>query len=115
MNCLIKLDGEPTLQAPLRVETVRELISYALGFYASLFAGAEPKYPEQSRARFIYTVLKEGYHVPLATGMSDDPEINLEALRVEGTESAQLDHSDYRDPHAWKLMTSMFLATLEGN
>ncbi len=97
------------------METVRELLSYALGFYANLFAGSEVAYPDQNVAKFLYTTLKDGYHVPLGTGRSDLSEIDLETLDIEMTESSQLDHGSYSDPHAWKLMTGMFLATLEDN
>jgi hypothetical protein len=115
LNCLIKLGSEPPLEAPLQVETVRALLSYALGYYANLFAGSEVTYPDQNVAKFLYTTLKDGYYVPLATGRSDLPEIDLETLDIEMTESSQLDHGSYSDPHAWKLMTGMFLATLEDN
>jgi hypothetical protein len=114
-RCVIKLGDEPQLEAPLHVETVQELISYVLGFYASLFAGSEVQYPDQSRPKFLYTVLKDGYYVPLASGRKDQAEIDLETLQIEPTERALLDHGTYNDPHAWKLMTGMFLAILEDN
>ena len=112
---LIKVGDEPHLLAPIQVETVSELISYFLGFYTSLFAGAEVKYLDQSRSRFIYTVLRDGYDIPLATGTNDLPVVDLDTLQIDAEEITHLDHGTYRDPHAWKLMTGMFLATLEDN
>lgn len=113
MNCLIKLSGEQTLQAPLSTETVHELIDYVDAVYANLFAGAEVIYPDQCRARFLHTVLKDGYAVPLATDLDGPPVIDLETVAATSTRNSQLDHSNFSDPHAWKLLTGMFLATQE--
>lgn len=113
MACVIKLGNRPQLEAPLQVETLRDLLGYVLGFYGSLFAGTEVKYPDGDIPGFLYTVLKDGYYVPLASGKSDLLEIDLETFQVEKTETTQLDHGSYSDPHAWKLMTSMLLAAQE--
>jgi hypothetical protein len=115
MITLITLSGMPTLQAPLSTQTVHDLIAYVDAVYVNFFAGAEVIYPESHRARFLHTVLKDGYAVPLAGEFDGIPEIDLETIAVAHPSNAELDHSSFRDPHAWKLMSGMFLATQEAN
>jgi hypothetical protein len=115
MICLIKLGGKQTLQAPLSAQTVHDLINYMDAVYTNLFAGSKVIYPDQCRARFLHAVLKDGYAVPLATDLDGPAVIDLETVAVTRIPNSQLDHSNFSDPHAWKLMTGMYLATQEEN
>lgn len=94
------------LKCPLPLETIAELTSYIVGFYESLFAGAEVRYPV-SEAEFVYRVLKDGYDLEEVVRDSNAVVFDLDA-GIKPSANLKEQHPHFHDIHAWRLMTTTF-------
>lgn len=98
------------LEAHFHPDIAQQLVGYVVGFYESLFAGSEPRYPG-SKAEFVYRVLKDGYGMQEGE-RSPQSETFLLTDSLPACRDLSSKHSLFHDQNAWRLMVSTFTTLL---
>jgi hypothetical protein len=99
-----------SLESPLGAETLSELVSYILGFYEGMFAGAPVRY-QSSAAEFVYDVLKQGYCLVELPEDSTAVTFHLDN-HLTPCPDVKGQHARYHDLTAWRFMVNHFSMVL---
>jgi len=86
--------------------SLKQLLSYAVGFYQGLFVGLPVQYPG-SKEQFFYRVLRDGYQLPEVVEVPDKDHVNLDE-HLMPCEDVQALHGTCHDVNAWRFMVNNF-------
>lgn len=90
--------------------SLKELLSYAVGFYQGLFIGIPVQYPG-SKEQFFFRVLRDGYQVPEVDLGPSSGHLNLDE-HLQPCADVQALHETYHDLRAWRFMVSTYSQAL---
>lgn len=86
--------------------SLKELLSYAVGFYQGLFVGIPVQYLG-TKEQFFFRVLRDGYQLPEVELEPSSGNLNLDE-HLQPCADVQALHETYHVVRAWRFMVTTF-------